>query len=345
VDPGTHVLASLALARGFFPRWPWSFLLAVVLAGTLADIDLLTVLFGPSAYLSGRNTWTHSIAGVLVIAAICSLIGISLRSRKTVLQKPGSAPTTFPAIFFATCLAATVHVCMDLATSSGISVLWPFRPTRFACDILPATDPWILSLLVAGLVLPELFRLVGSEIGAKDKAPRGRNGALIALAFACLYIGTRVTLHGDAVAQLDAHSYRGETPRRIAALPDSLTIFTWHGIVETASQICMPEVPATVGVRFDPETAFCIHKPEPSPALTAAQHTEAAQKFLAATRFPKASVEVDPWGKETQVILRNMAVAKDPSRYDLSVQVAFDPSDRVMSQRIVWALSNTITVH
>lgn len=336
MDPGTHVLASLVLARGFFPRRPWFFLLAVVLAGTLADGDLLTLLFGPSAYLSGRNTWTHSIVGALVIAAISAVIGKSLGLRSGPSPKAISASSTFVAIFLASSFSAFVHVLLDLATSSGIAALWPIRPTRFAWDILPATDPWILSLLAAGLALPELFRLVGSEIGAKDKAPRGRNGALVALAFVCLYVGARMILHGDAAAQLDAHSYRGETPRRIAALPDSLSLFTWHGIVETTSQICTADVPASNVARFDPEAAVCIHKPEPSPALTATQQTDAAQAFLGAARFPKASVGT--LDSETEAVIRDTrAIAAGPSRYDLAVRILLDANGQVTSQHIVWA--------
>ena len=330
------MLASLALARGFFPRRPWSFVFAFVLAGTLADIDLLSLLFGPSAYLSGRNTWTHSILGILAITAFSALVGRSLGTRSGPPQKAGPTNATFPAIFAAACFAATVHFLMDLATSSGITVLWPFAAARFAWDVLPATDPWILSLLIAGLLLPEVFRLVSSEIGVKDKSPRGRNGALIALALVCHYTGARVVLHGDAAAQLDAHSYHGETPRRIAALPDSLSLFTWHGIVETTSEICTIDAPAGNAARFDPETAVCVHKPEPSPALTAAQQTDAAQRFLAAAQFPKASVAATDGG--TEVVIRDMRdTATNDALHALAVRILLDPKGLVTSQRILWA--------
>jgi len=336
VDPGTHVLASLVLARALFPRRPWRFLLAVVLAGTLADIDLLSLFFGPSVYLSGRHTWSHSIAGILVIAVLCSFVGLSLKSKNVRSLKLDPAPAPFAGIFLAAFLSATMHVLMDLATPTGVAVLSPFRPTRFAWDLLPATDLWILTLLVLGILLPELFRLVSSEIGAKDKGPRGRDGALIALAFVCLYVGSRLVLHGDATALLDAHSYRGETPRRVATIPDSLSLFTWHGIIETTSQICTPEVPVTNAAHFDPETAVCVHKPDPSSALTAAEQTEAALNFLSATRFPKASIGVTDDG--TEVVIRDMcAVVAGPSRFDLAARVLLDPNGRVTSQGIVWA--------
>src|SRR5258708_33838696 len=110
--------------------------------------------------------------------------------------------------------------------------------TRFAWDWLPGVDPWILALLLAGILLPELFGLVGSEIGAKTKAPRGRNGAIAALVLALIYVGGRATLHGNAVAQLDAHTYRGESPRRLAAVGDPASLAARHGGGGAATQGC-----------------------------------------------------------------------------------------------------------
>src|SRR5262249_4204652 len=144
---------------------------------------------------------------------------------------------------FAAFLAVLAHLLMDLAGSNGIALLWPLRATRFACDFLPQMDPWILALLLAGIFLPELFRLIGSEIGAKQKSPRGRKGALVTLVLVFFCIGGRAVLHTRAVAQLDAHSYRGESPRQVAAFPDAFSPVTWHGVMETASQICTYDVP------------------------------------------------------------------------------------------------------
>jgi hypothetical protein len=336
VDFGTHLFTSLAISRGFFPRRPWRFLVAVTLAGTLADVDLLSILLGPSAYLSSRYTWTHSIIGTLAIIATTVLMGHFFAGDHRPSSAAGPASDSFGAMLTATTLAAVVHLSMDLATPQGVAVLWPFRPTRFAWDLLPATDPWILALLLAGVFLPELFALVSSEIGARDKAPRGRNGALIALAFIAIYTGSRFYLHANAAAQLDAHSYHGESPHRVAALPDTLSLFTWHGIVETTSQICTTKVPVTRVSGFDPETANCVHKPTPSAVLAAAQQTDAARRFVAAARFPKASVSAQDF--ETEIVLRDMRdLAQEENRQALAARIFVGPKDQVTSQSIVWA--------
>ena len=324
------------MARGFFPRRSWILVVGVVLAGTLADLDLLTLLLGPDAYLTGRFTVTHSLIGTVVVIALAAAFVKRIEPRHGPPQKASPTPASVGTILLATSLAAALHLLLDLATASGVAVLWPFRQTRFAWDLLPSIDPYILALLLAGILLPELFSLVGSEIGAKEKVPRGRNGAIVALALTCLYVGVRVTLHGSAAAQLDAHAYRGESAHKVAAFPDTLSLVGWHGVVETTTQICMVEVPATQSMRFDAESAACVHKPEESPLLTNAQATDATRKFLQVARFPKASVGSRPDGSE--VVLRDMRdAAQNETRYALAARILLDPAGQVTSQTIVWA--------
>ncbi len=217
-----------------------------------------------------------------------------------------------------------------------MTLLWPLRATRFAADYLPGIDPWILTLLLAGILLPELFRLVGSEIGAKDKAPRGRNGAIIAIALIVVYITARGVFHGDATEILDAHSYRGESPRRLGAFPDALSLLTWHGIAETQSLVCLAEVPVHSGKQFDAEAANCQHKPEASPALDLAQKTEIARKFLQSARFPRATVEKTQDGFE--VVIRSLrdAVEQEVS-HSVAARIVMDAKPKVFSEELVWA--------
>jgi len=345
VDPATHAVTSLALARGFFPRRSWSFVAGTVLAGTLADLDWLTLFFGPDAYLAGRLTVTHSLIGTAVVVAVAIAFFAVVRWKSSPPRQGRGKQEAehtkgpgFAILLLAASLASIVHVLMDLATPSGVALLWPVRTTRIAWDFLPSTDAWILAVLIAGISLPELLRLVSSEIGAKEKAPRGRKGALVAFALVLIYSGARVAFHGNAVAQLDAHSYRGESPRQVAAFPDALSPVAWHGVVETASQICTIDSPEAGSRQSDPESAACVYKPEESTALTAAQKTQAAQEFLRAARFPKASLGTTEDGSE--VILRDVRdIAQNETLHALSARILLDRNERVTNQSIVWARS------
>jgi inner membrane protein len=322
--------------------------LGVVLAGTIADLDLVSALVGPRAFLLARQTITHSILGTVVVIAVtvgvAHLLGRKqrparkfIRDAENALRKAaGSKANGLPVLLLAATLAAVVHVLMDLCASAGIALLWPWRETRFSWDWLPNMDPWILTMLLAGILLPELFGLVGSEIGTKDTAPRGRSGAIAALVLVLIYVGARATLHGNVVAQLDAHTYRRESPRRLAAFADPISLVTWRGVVETATQICTVPVPASESAQFDPESGLCVHKPEDSAALTAAEQTEATKKFLQSARFPKASVGATEDG--TEVAIRDARnAAEDETRFAVAVRVLLDRKGKVTSQEMLWA--------
>jgi membrane-bound metal-dependent hydrolase YbcI (DUF457 family) len=308
----------------------------MVLAGTIADLDLVSALFGPGAYLDARLTFTHSILGTLVIIAIAVGSALWVRAKRGAPQRPSA--TSDPGIamlVIATAPMTVAHILLDVCTSAGVALFWPWRQTRFALDWLPRVDPWILALLLAGILLPELSGLVGSEIGTKDKSPRGRNGAIAALTLLLIYIGARAILHGNAVAQLDAHTYRGELPQHLAAFADPVSLVNWHGVVETTNQICAVNVPATESTRFDSESGSCSHKPENSSFLQAAQQTADVKKFLQASRFPKASV--GPAADGAEVVVRDMRnIVGNEKRYAVAAYVLLDGNGQVTSQVITW---------
>ncbi len=326
MDLATHAIASFALSRGFFPRQPRSVLAAILIAGILADIDLLSALFGPAAYFHGRHTYTHSILGFLLVVAIAAVIAFLAGGKKK---------EQIRIILVAAAVAAALHLAFDLCGSDGITLLWPFRATRFAADWLPGIDGWILALLLAGILLPELLRLVTSEIGVKNKAPRGRNGAIVALICVVAYIGVRAALHGSAVNQIDAHTYHGEVPQRSGAFAANSSPAVLRGVVVTASYDCVLTVPV-FGASFDPEAAVCWHKPEDSPALAAAQRTAVVKQFLQATQFPRAGLaRLDT---NYLVLLRDMRdAAQERTSHRVAAVVSLDAKSQVQSEQFMWA--------
>jgi membrane-bound metal-dependent hydrolase YbcI (DUF457 family) len=327
MDIATHALASLALARGVFPGRRWPVIVGVLCAGTLADVDLIAALFGPAAYFAGRRNFTHSVIGIFVIAALAVWLARYLSKRQTLSWRALLVPVT---------AAAVLHLVLDVLQSDGAALLWPFRATRFAADCLPGVDLWILALLITGIFVPELFRLITSEIGVKDKRPRGRNGAIVALALIAIYVGARATLHADAAASLDPHTYKGESAHRVAAYPDVISIFTWHGIVETQSLLCQVEVPVGFGKSFDPEAAECLNKPEFSGALNAAQNTDVARKYLRVEPFPRAIVAKTQDGYE--VVIRSMRdLAESETRHRVAARVTLDARFGIVDEQLVWA--------
>jgi membrane-bound metal-dependent hydrolase YbcI (DUF457 family) len=326
MDIATHALASLALARGVFPGRRWPVVVGMVCAGTLADVDLATAVFGPAAYFVGRGTFSHSAIGIVVMIALAVWLTRYLSKKE---------PPSLRSLVVPFGAAALLHLGLDLLQWQGVALLWPFHPTRFAADCLPSLDLWILALLIAGIFIPELLLLITSEIGVKDKRPRGRKGAIVALVLMVIYVGAREMLHVDAAASLDPHTYKGESARKVAAFPDAISMFTWHGIVETQSLLCQVDVPVGLGKSFDPEAAECLHKPEFSGELQAAQKTDVVGKYLRVEPFPRAIVAKTQDGYE--VVIRSIRdLAENETRHSVAARVMLDARFGVVDEQLVW---------
>jgi membrane-bound metal-dependent hydrolase YbcI (DUF457 family) len=329
VDLFTHGLASYALKRAAFPRVPRSVTLAILVAGTIADLDSLSGYLGPSAYLTFSRTYFHSLTAALLLSVLVTL-PLLLRN-----PDPAKIPPSFVTIFVAAFSSAVLHLLMDLFQSAGVELFWPFSPRRFATDWVAHLDLWILAILLAGILLPALGGLVTEEIGARSKGPRGKFGASLALAAMILYLVVRFVLHGNALAALESRTYRGESPRRVAAFAESSSPFRWRGIVETERAIHEVQVEVGPSPNFDPDSAIAYYKPEPSPALDSARNSAAARQFLQAARFPKASVEKTPQG--FHVILRDFPYTRDAgSGWRVEALIDTDPSGKILSQELAW---------
>jgi membrane-bound metal-dependent hydrolase YbcI (DUF457 family) len=346
------------LQRAFFPKAKFAATVAIILGGLLADLDRLTYLFGPSAYLAWHRTATHSVSGAIVIAlvgvslpfAALSLFGISGWGGSVIPFARGPAPRVsedepwgirhggkafFSAILSATFVSALLHLLLDLCQSDGVALLWPFSPRRFALDALPPLEPWLLTILLAAILLPELFLLVNEEIGARAKRPRGRNGAIVGLLFAALYIGLRVLLHANAVASLEAHTMAGEMPHRAAAFPDTTSPFLWHSVVETQSALNLVTMRSMGNEASYASGVTTLHKPEPSPMLAAAQDSPAAVSFVKFARFPKAVVQTEFEGYSVEIQdLKDQAT--EEQSHAIFADISLDKNFRVISSELQW---------
>ncbi len=329
MDPLTHALASFAATRTFFPRAPREAVLAAVLAGTVADLDRFSGFLGPAAYFAAHRAYSHSVPAAVLIAAVAA--GLS----PFLFKKKESRGISFPQVLVIACIASLLHLAMDLCHSNGVALAWPFRGTRYALDWIGDLDPWILTALLAGVLIPALLRLVTEEIGARSEGPRGRAGAVFALLAVAAYTGGRGVLHSNARAALEARTYRGETPHRAATFAESFSIFEWRGIVETERAFYRVTVRTGAGTAFDPDAAVASFKPEPSAVLDAAKNSDAARRFLAIARFPKASIEKTSEGYRCEFRDLRFAAAGETENA-LAVLVVLSMDTKIRRSEIVW---------
>jgi inner membrane protein len=303
MEPVTHALTSIALGRAGLNKITRAATPILLVSGLIADVDWVTRLGGADTFLRGHRTATHSLAGTAAIIAAVTAVSWFTGSKYTKY-----AVGIFPALVICA-IGAGAHLLLDLLNGYGVKLLWPFSPKWFAWDLAGTVDSWILFFLLAGLLLPELFRLVLEEIGSKPKRHGRQRGAIVGMVFVALVVAGRGFAHERAIALLDSRNYRGQTPLQVAVFPRPSNPLLWSGVVETDNAIFNLEVPLGPGREFDPEFADPHFKPETSVTLKNAVNSSTAVEFLNFARFPLASVQ--PEGDGFQVRLRDMRFASE----------------------------------
>ncbi len=340
MEPVTHILMSLAIARAAQKRLPRLGTAMIVASGVAADLDFASYLGGPGEFLRFHRTVLHSLLGSAIMAcAIAWIFCIADKkiSQKATASKPSSPLPLGPAIVVCA-IGAAGHLLLDLASGIGVQLLWPFHSEWFAWDLVANLDPWILLLLVAGLLLPMLFRLVGEEIGERKKRASGLTGAVLTLLLLFAYLGARAILHGQANSLLLSREYHKREPLSAGSFPYSSTPLDWRGVVVTDSTIELVDLPVGRGTEFDPDRSVTRYKPEDSPALEKAQSTAAAERFLKYARFPIANMARIEDGYRIEI--HDLRFAPDDTGLDnIFVRVDLDSTLRVTSQEFRFASS------
>jgi hypothetical protein len=340
VEPVTHALVSLALARAGQRRLPRFGTAMMVAAGLAADLDYASYFGGAGAFLRLHRAALLSLPGTVVIAGATASVFCAIdrkSARKSTADGTAAAPLSFVAAFSVSAIGAVGHMLLDLASGTGVQLFWPFHARFYAWNIVTNLDPWILILLIAGLLLPQLFRLVSEEIGDRKKRVRGRTAAIITLALVAVYFGGRAMLHSEAVDLLLSREYRGQVPLAAGAFPSS-SPFDWRGVVVTDNTVEEIDVGVEPGARFDPDRSLTHYKPDDSPALRAGQHADATQVFLKYARFPLANVARLEDGHRFE--LHDLQFASDDmSPENIFARVDLDSSLHIIAQEFLFASS------
>ena len=321
MDNLTHTLTAVAMSQAGLNRKTRFATLALMVGANAPDIDIVSRLGGSATYLKYHRGITHSILGVVVLAAVVAAL-VYFPGRKARPPRKPSAPPLDGRWLFAVCLIAIAsHLLMDATNSYGVRPFMPFSGRWFAWDIMFIIDPLLLGLLIVGLGLPAVFRLVSEEVGAK-KGP-SRAGAIFALCCLVALWGLRGFAHHRVLGMLDSLSYAGENPVRVGAFPSPADPFAWTGVVETDSAFHVLPADAR-GDDVDSEHTTVFHKPEPSPALASAMKTRTARIFKDFARFLWSQVTEDDDGYEVK--LRDLRLP------GFVVEVKLDKALRVRSE-------------
>jgi membrane-bound metal-dependent hydrolase YbcI (DUF457 family) len=335
VDPFTHALASLTLARAIQIHLPRRGYAMLLLAGVAPDLDWLSYLFGPAVYLRLHQSLLHSFVGAAIVVCSLGIVFVALdrrllrRMNMTDVAPLGLVPAA------AVCaLGVALHLVLDAATDIGFQPLWPFRVHWIALDWLPRFEIWVVLILAVALLVPELIHMVSEEIGERLRPRRGITAGAIGLAVLLLYMSARGVLHNRANALLDSREYQGFAPLAVGAFPTTSPL-TWRGVVSTEFAMDEVDVPFMPGEVFDPERAVPHAKPDEAAVLDLASSASAARAFLAFARFPLASVDVTDIG--ARVRFRDLRFEyNDKSLDNLAVEVVVTSNGQIVTQTVYY---------
>jgi inner membrane protein len=332
VEPITHALTSLALSRAGLNRTTRLATPILLVAGLAPDLDLLLSV-NARASLRWSGALTHSLLGAAAVTLLVALAFWRFAPRKT-----GGA-VRFRTVLGLAAIGVAAHLLLDCCSSFGARLFWPFSSRAYAACFVDWIDPWILLVLLAGLLLPALFGLIGEEIGDRKKGQGPRRGALVALVLLACFLGGRGILHQRAVALLLSRDYHGATSLTAAAFPSATSPFTWRGVVVTPNTLEEIEVPLGSGGYFDPDRSLTRFKPEASPALDAAQQSETARMFLQYAQLPLASFDRLESGSRVELRDLRWPLASS-SRFNIVAVIELDGTLRVTRQELRFASNN-----
>lgn len=182
------------------------------LSGMVADLDILIRSDSdPLLFLDFHRQFTHSLIFMPVGGLLCALVLHAVFARRFAL--PFAKTALFCTLGYAT------HAFLDVATTYGTMLLWPFSETRFALNIVSVIDPLVTVPFLALLCVGWLRR---SPVYAR-----------FAIAWIAVYFCLGAYQHNKAedAAYALAHA-RGHTPTHIEIKPSFANIVLWKSVYE-----------------------------------------------------------------------------------------------------------------
>jgi inner membrane protein len=309
MDPVTHFMTGAVLSRAGFNRKAAYATLAMTLAAEAPDLDVLWAFKGPVAAFEHHRGWTHAFVGLPIEAAVVTgvvWLGHRWLGRRDRKKHADAAPIHWPRLYLLSLIALASHILLDWTNNYGVRPFFPFNPRWYAGSFVFIIEPVMLLLLVAALIAPALFGLVGSEVGARRPLYRGRSWALAALAGIAALWGLRIFERNQAMELARNADLDGAPVVRVTADPYPINPFRWQTIAETPLLYQVSTVDTRTGeVNFSPQ-AGVFRKPATTLAALVAKRSWLGHVYLDWAQYPIVTeTGTDPDGLTT-VTLRDL---------------------------------------
>jgi inner membrane protein len=234
MEPVTHILTGACLARTGFNRKAAYATLTMAVAAELPDIDTLWSLRGPVEGFQHHRGITHTFLGLPFEAAflVAAVYGyhrwrVARAGRQFAALPPDPsrtmkpltpAPVRWGLLYGFALVGLLSHLLLDYTNNYGLRPFFPFNDHWYAASIVFIFDPAIFGLLLVAVVVPSLFSLIGSEIGARRMPFKGRGWAIAALLSVVALWSFRAVEHSKAVDLAMAQSITAPAEQRLGGL-------------------------------------------------------------------------------------------------------------------------------
>lgn len=249
MDTPTQAVLGAALGQAFFGRGLGrQALFWGAVAGMIPDLDIAAAAWmGPWGEVLYHRGPTHALWFGPVAGAALGYGAWTLRTRcrKNQAQESPSGPDIPKGVVHGslalpgsgvlrswTCLFVLVlftHPLLDLFTSYGTQLLWPFTRHRFAIHAVSIVDP-----LYTGILVLSLFFGLWKGV----RSGHARRAALLVLALSTVYLFCGAWLNGRAESEVRRQLAReGLEQAQVRCYPTFLQIFLRRAVVRTPEEV------------------------------------------------------------------------------------------------------------
>lgn len=216
MDTITHGIAGAVIAKaGFSKRLGRIGTITGIVASVLPDTDTLLRFVGEETFIRYHRAIGNSVFFMIPIALIVAFVFNKISKTKAL------------GIFFLLALIEfAAHDFLDLQTSFGTMLLYPFSDRRFSLDLVFIVDFYYTTILLVGIILTYIWKGKGELISRT------------AIVLIIIYTGFCAYNHSKALnlARNFASNNKIEAIN-ISSLPQPLSPFRWANYIETEKEI------------------------------------------------------------------------------------------------------------
>ncbi len=237
-------------------KWP---MIAMIVAANLPDIDFVIRFFGAGFYLVHHRELSHSLIGIVLLSIILAAVFTKLKEKE------------FNKYFIIGLVGTSSHLFLDLITSWGTQILYPFNNVRYEFSLIPIIDVYVLAIFITGIIFIRMNHV------SREKVARAT--LFVFLVFLLFKSGLKI--YADtAVENLNGY-------QDVHVMPSFSSPFKWRAIINEPDIYIVND--------FDVSTTgfgeFHFYPKEDNPLIEKSKDALIVKQFREFSQYPYAEAE------------------------------------------------------